>query len=214
MILLYGFGNMAAAMLDGWLAAGRAPGEFAIYNPRRKSAPDGVAFHTDLPAGPFDAVVLGVKPQKLGEVAPVVEPLVGPGTMLISILAGVELASLARRFPRADGVVRFMPNLAVALCKSPNVLVGQGLSDARRAQATALAENLGSAHWLADEDRFELVTALAGSGPGFVYRFIDALASAGTSLGLDPDQAKQIAVEMVEGASASAHSIARIQSLR
>lgn len=204
MILLYGFGNMASAMLDGWLAAGRAPGEFAIYNPRPKPAPDGVAFHTDVPAGPFDAVVLGVKPQMLGEVAPAIEPLVGPGTMLVSILAGVELASLARRFPRADGVVRFMPNLAVALRKSPNVLAGAGLSDARRAQVTSLAADLGSAHWLAGEKQFELVTALAGSGPGFVYRFIDALAAAAAALGLDPNEAEQIAVEMVEGASALA----------
>jgi pyrroline-5-carboxylate reductase len=198
MILLYGFGNMAAAMLDGWLAAGHAANEFAIYNPRHKPAPDGVAFHTDLPDGPFDTVVLAVKPQMLGEVAPVIEPLMGPGTMLVSILAGVELDSLARRFPRADGVVRFMPNLAVAMRKSPNVLAGLGLSDARRAQATALAEDLGSAQ------QFELVTALAGSGPGFVFRFIDALASAATSLGLDASRAERIAIEMVEGASALA----------
>lgn len=204
MILLFGFGNMAGAMLDGWLAAGRAPGEFAIYNPREKPAPAGVAFHTERPAGPFDAVVLGVKPQKLGEVAPVLEPLVGPGTMLVSILAGVELASLARRFPRADGIVRMMPNLAVALRKSPNILAGRGLAQARRDQAVRLAEELGSAHWLADEAQFELVTALAGSGPGFVFRFIDALAAAATALGLDPAQAQRIAVEMVEGAAALA----------
>lgn len=201
MILLYGFGNMAAAMLDGWLAAGRPPGDFAIYNPRPKPSPGGVAFHTDLPAGPFDAVVLGVKPQMLAEVAPIAQPLVGEGTMLVSILAGVELASLARLFPRAEGIVRLMPNLAVALRKSPNILAGSNLSAARQAQATDLASDLGSAHWLEDESQFELVTALAGSGPGFVFRFIDALAEAAVRLGLDPDQSRQIAREMVEGAA-------------
>ncbi len=204
MILLYGFGNMAAAMLDGWLAAGRSPADFAIYNPRPKSAPDGMVVHTEVPLGPFDTVVLGVKPQKLAEVAPMLQPAIGPATMLVSILAGIELASLARIFPRADGIVRLMPNLAVALRKSPNVLAGHALSDARRAQATRLASDLGSAHWLPDETLFELVTALAGSGPGFVFRFIDALAAAATSLGLEAAQAERIAVEMVEGAGALA----------
>lgn len=205
-ILLFGFGNMAGAMLDGWLAADLSPQQFAIYNPRSKPAPAGVAFHTRMPAGPFDAVVLGVKPQMLDAVAGQLEPLVGPDTLLISILAGVELASLRHRFPRAGGVVRLMPNLAVALRKSPNALVGEGLSLARREQVTALAEMLGSAEWLADESRFELVTALAGSGPGFVFRFIDALAEAAADLGLDQAQAGRLAVAMVEGAGALAAS--------
>lgn len=203
-ILLLGFGNMASAMLDGWLAAGLPPEQFAIYNPRSKPVPDAVPFHTDLPAGPFDTVVLGVKPQMLDAVAAQVEPLVGPDTLLVSILAGVELTSLRQRFPRAGGVVRLMPNLAVALRKSPNALVGEGLSEARRAQVTALAAALGSAEWLADESQFELVTALAGSGPGFVFRFIDALAEGAAQLGLDRAQAGRLAVAMVEGAGALA----------
>lgn len=203
-ILLFGFGNMAAAMLDGWLAAGMAPERFVAYNPRAKTVPAGVEFACDVPAGPFDVLVLGVKPQMLDAVAAQVEPLVGPDTLLVSILAGVELASLRQRFPRAGGVVRLMPNLAVALRKSPNALVGEGLSEARRAQVTALAAALGSAEWLAGEDQFELVTALAGSGPGFVFRFIDALAEGAAQLGLDHEQAGRLALAMVEGAAALA----------
>lgn len=203
-ILLFGFGNMAGSMLEGWLAAGLPPDRFAIYNPRAKDAPVGVPFHTAVPAGPFDAVVLGVKPQMLDTVAGQVEPLLGPETMLVSILAGVELASLARRFPRAGGIVRLMPNLAVALRKSPNALAAHGLDAARRDQVTALAAALGSAEWLDDESRFELVTALAGSGPGFVFRVIDALAQGAAELGLDRTQAGRLAVAMVEGAGALA----------
>lgn len=203
-ILLFGYGNMATAMLDGWLAAGLSPEQFAIYNPRSKPAPAGVAFHTQVPAGAFDAVVLGVKPQMLDAIAAQVEPLVGPDTLLVSILAGVELASLRQRFLRAGGVVRLMPNLAVALRKSPNALVGEGLSSTRHEQITALAAALGSAEWLTDESQFELVTALAGSGPGFVFRFIDALAQGAAQLGLDHEQARRLAVAMVEGAGALA----------
>lgn len=203
-ILLFGYGNMAGAMLDGWLAAGMSPDRFAVFNPRRKPVPKGVAFHTVVPEGPFDAVVLGVKPQMLDAVAVEVEPLLGPDTMLVSILAGVELASLRERFPRASGVVRLMPNLAVALRKSPNALVALGLSEDRRAQVTALAAALGSAEWLEDERQFELVTALAGCGPGFVFRFVDALAQAAAELGLDRAQAGRLALAMTEGAAALA----------
>ena len=203
-ILLFGFGTMASSMLEGWLASGLNAGQFTVYNPRSKPVPDGVRFTDRIPAGDFDALVLGVKPQKLGEVASEVEPLLGPGTVLVSILAGVELATLAERFPRAGGVVRLMPNLAVALRKSPNALVAHGLDLSARDAVTDLAERLGSAEWLADEAQFDLVTALAGSGPGFVYRFIDALASGASSLGLDPARAERLAVQMVEGAAALA----------
>lgn len=199
-ILLFGYGNMASAMLEGWLAAGYTADQFAIYNPRRKPAPGGVRFETDVPAGPFDAVVLGVKPQKLAEVVGEVEPLLGGETMLLSILAGVEIASLRRLFARAESIVRFMPNLAVSLRKSPNALASDDISDSRRKQVTDLAAALGIAEWLPDESQFELVTALAGSGPGFTFRFIDALAQGASELGLDAAQAERLAVAMVEGA--------------
>ncbi len=203
-ILIAGYGSMTGAMTAGWLDSGLPPQAFTAYGPRAKAMPEGARFCTDLPEGPFDAIVLGFKPQMLDEAAPPLEALAGPATTVISVLAGVELASLARRFPRAAGVVRLMPNLACALRKSPNALVADGLDTARREAVTDLAARLGSAEWLADESQFELVTALAGSGPGFVYRFIDALAAGATRLGLDAAQAERLAVAMVEGASALA----------
>ena len=203
-ILVFGFGNMTGAMVDGWLGAGMPPAAITVYNPRPKPVPDGVDLLTDVPGRHFDAVLLGVKPQMLSDVAPQLEPLLGPETTLISVLAGVDLDTLQRQFPRAAGWVRFMPNLAVALGKSANALVERGLSADRRSEVGRLAEMLGSAEWLPDEGNFELVTALAGSGPGFVYRFIDALAAGAASLGLEPQQAQRLAVQMVEGAAALA----------
>jgi pyrroline-5-carboxylate reductase len=161
-------------------------------------------FVTGVPDGAFDFVVLGMKPQKLAEAAPGLEPAVGPGTVLVSVLAGVELASLARHFPRAAAVVRLMPNLSAALGKSPVGLVAQGLNDRQKDQVTSLAAMLGSAETLEDESQFELIAALAGSGPGFLYRFIDALAVGATRLGLEEAQAQRLAVQMVEGAAALA----------
>lgn len=203
-ILIYGFGNMAAAMVEGWIASGLKPDRFTIYNPRPKAIPAGAVFTDMIPLASFEVVVLGFKPHMLGGIAPDMQSCVGDKTCVISILAGAELSALRAAYPRASGVVRFMPNLAVALGKSPNALVADGLSEDQRDLVTDLAERLGSAEWLKDEAQFNLVTALAGSGPGFVYRFIDALASGAADLGLDPEQAQRLAVQMVEGAGALA----------
>jgi pyrroline-5-carboxylate reductase len=195
---------MTGAMVEGWLRAGVPAASIAACGPNEKAVPEGMRFVTGVPQGEFDILLLGMKPQKLGEAAPGLEPLAGPGTVVVSLLAGVELASLARHFPRAGGIVRLMPNLAAALGKSPIALVAHGLYPQQRDAITDLAVKLGSAEWLADESQFELVTALAGSGPGFVYRFIDALAAGATRLGLDEAQAQRLAVQMVEGAAALA----------
>jgi pyrroline-5-carboxylate reductase len=203
-ILLIGCGNMAGAMLSGWLAAGLAPGRFAVFDPNVGELPAGVRSLAAAPADErFDAVLLGVKPQALDDVVPMAEPATGPETTLFSILAGVELAVLAEQFPRAAGLVRVMPNLAAALGKSPIALASQGLDDAARDAAKALLAPLGTPEWV-EEAEFDLVTALAGSGPAFVYRFIDALAVAAQDLGLDESKAKRLALAMVEGASALA----------
>lgn len=120
--------------------------------------------------------------------------------MVLSILAGIELASLAAALPRARGWVRIMPNLAAALGKSPIALAERGLNQVERDQITALLAPLGSPEWI-DEAQFDLATALVGSGPAFVYRFIDALATGGVELGFTADQAQRLALAMVEGAA-------------
>ena len=201
-ILLVGCGNMAGAMLQGWLAAGLESSRFTIADPSPRARPVGVAVLDAVPQdGAFDAILLGVKPQSLGEVAPLVEPLAGTSTVLFSILAGAELATLERDFTRAKAIVRVMPNLAAALGKSPIALAANRA--AIRPSASALMQPLGTPEWI-DESDFDLVTALAGSGPGFVYRFIDALAGAATELGLPALTSERLAVAMTEGAAALA----------
>ncbi len=203
-ILLVGCGNMAGAMLEGWLAAGLEPERFPVVDPARRELPAGVRSLDAVPQGEdFDLILLGVKPQLLAEVAPQVEPVAGPETVLVSILAGVELAVLAERFPRAGGLLRVMPNLAAALGKSPIAMAARGLDEQGRQAAFALLAPLGTPEWIG-EDEFDLVTALAGSGPAFVYRFIDALAAASAELGLPEDKARRLALATVEGAAALA----------
>lgn len=200
-ILLLGCGNMGGAMLAGWLGGGVAPETFTVVDPYLAEAPAGVRLLRELPDDQFDAVLLGVKPQMLDAVAPQLAPIAGSGTVLFSILAGVELDSLAARFPAARALVRIMPNLAAAIGKSPIALFDRGLAEQGRDAVTALMRPLGPVEWLASEADFDLVTALSGSGPGFVYRFIEALADGAAALGLDPAQAERLAVATVDGAA-------------
>jgi len=203
-ILIVGCGNMAGAMLHGWLASGADPARFAVSDPFARELPEGVRRLDALPQDEtFDAILLGVKPQLLAEVAPQVAPLARAGTTLLSILAGVELAVLGTHFPEAGAIVRLMPNLSAALGKSPIALAANGLDEAAQGAVSALLAPLGTPEWI-DEADFDLVTALAGSGPAFVYRFIDALAQAAATLGLPAEQAARLALATVDGAAALA----------
>jgi pyrroline-5-carboxylate reductase len=205
-LLIVGCGNMGGAMLAGWLAAGFDPARFTVVDPVLADAPAGVALLRELPqGGAFDALLLGIKPQLLDAIAPTIVPLAGPGTTILSILAGVELDSLAARFPAAGALVRIMPNLAAAVGKSPVALAARGLDEAERMAVTTLMQPLGTPEWIGEE-LFDAVTALAGSGPAFVYRFIDALATGAADLGLAPDAAQRLALAMVEGAAALARA--------
>lgn len=201
-LLIIGCGNMGGAMLAGWLAAGEPPSRFAVLDPALPQAPAGVALYRDaaeVPGG-HDAVLLGFKPQQLRALGPGLQALT-QGRAVCSLLAGITLAQLGAAFPDAAAQVRVMPNLAARINKSPVILAETGLDEAGRAAALALFDRLGTAVWLADETRFDLVTALAGSGPGFVYRFIDALAGAAVELGLEPETAASLALATVEGAA-------------
>lgn len=196
-IWLVGAGNMGGAMLRRWVASGIDPATITVIDPIGLRIPDGVALAQAPPAGWPDVLVLAVKPQMLDTLPRI------RANMLISILAGVEEASLAQRFDAAS-IVRAMPNLPVDIAKGVVALHTASTDPEVRARAEALMAPLGLVEWIAGEDLFHTVTALSGSGPGFVYRFIEALAEAGTALGLPADQAQRFAIATVEGAAALA----------
>jgi pyrroline-5-carboxylate reductase len=200
-IWLAGCGNMAGAMLRRWLDTGLDPACFTVIRPSGAAVAEGVRVLTAPPVdepGP-DLLLLGVKPQKLDEAAPALTPHAGGGTMLVSILAGVEAAALARRFPDAGAIVRAMPNTPVATGRGVVALHGGG--EAALARVAALMAPLGLVERIADESLFDAVTALAGSGPAFLFRFVDALAAAGAALGLPEDQSLRLALATVDGAA-------------
>jgi pyrroline-5-carboxylate reductase len=193
---LIGCGNMGGAMLRGWIDSGLDPAHFLVVDPRRPDLPNGVAWAEAAPDREPETLLLAVKPQMLASVAPDLSRHVGQNTTLLSILAGVEMATLKAAFPNAERLVRVMPNTPAAIRKGVLALYGQQTDD-----VASLMARLGHVEWIADEALFDAVTALSGSGPAFLYRFIDALAQGGVALGLPVDQAFRLATATVEGAA-------------
>lgn len=199
---IVGCGKMAGAMVAGWRRAG-VLGEVLAVRPSGQPV-EGATVVTEIPPqGEPHLVLLGIKPQKLDEVAPRLEPRVGPETLLISILAGVELASLRQRFPRAGVILRAMPNLPVSEGRGVVALVGEQpvVED-----AFDLFGPLGLVHAAKDEAEFAAIGALAGAGPAYVARFVAALAKAGEERGLEPTLAARIALETVLGTALMAET--------
>lgn len=205
---MVGCGNMGSAMLAGWIAAGVDPSHVTVIRPSGRAVGHGIRVLADYPEDEVPAIVLlAMKPYQLGDVAPGLAPILDPGTVLVSILAGVELASLRERFPVPGTIVRAMPNLPVALGKGVVGLHGEGTDATARGIVVGLMASLGHAEWFEDEQLFQLAGALTGAGPAFLFRFIEALVEAAAQLGLPHDQAERLAKAMVEGAAAmAAHS--------
>ena len=198
---LIGCGNMGGAMLRRWIAAGLDPATVTVITRSGQGAPEGVRSLTALPDEEAPAtVMLALKPQQIDAAQALLAPMRGKPQLLISILAGVDHAALSQRFA-ADTIVRAMPNLPVAIGKGVTSLYTAGASEEAIAAAEAFAAPLGHYEWIADEAHFDAVTALAGSGPGFVFRFADALARAGAALGLPVEQAARLAIATLEGSA-------------
>jgi len=204
---LVGCGNMAGAMLERWLECGIDRSKITVIRPSGRPVGEGVRVLTAFPEDEAPALVmLGMKPQQIDDVAPLLAPILDRHTILVSILAGVELASLRHRFPAPETVIRAMPNTPVRLGKGVTNLFTDDSDEAQRGSLEALMRELGAVEWFDDESQFQAAGTLTGAGPAFLFRFIDALAEAGAAIGLDPKQAARLANTMVEGAAALAAS--------
>ena len=210
-ITFLGGGNMASALIGGLQNHGIPPGEIAVieinaesrarlereYRVRCYAEPDPVSMHCD-------ALVLAVKPQQMkGAVAPLAGKL--GNAVVVSIAAGLDLATLSRFLGDHRKVVRCMPNTPAligagitGLCALPEVSV------AERAAAERVLKAVGSTLWIDDERQMDGVTALSGSGPAYVFLFIEAMQQAAADLGFTPEQGRQLAIETVQGAAALA----------
>ena len=210
-ILFLGGGNMANALIGGMVKQGFTAADIHVIDPgeeaRTKLASAyGVTCHASADAAPAspDALVLAVKPQQMKEA---VAPLVGKlgKALVISIAAGLDMTALSRWLGGHRQIVRCMPNTPAligagitGLCALPEVSADQ------RAVADRVLRAVGTTVWIEDEAKIDGVTAISGSGPAYVFLFIEALQQAAADLGFTPEQGRQLAIETVQGAAALA----------
>lgn len=210
-IVFLGGGNMANALIGGLTGKGFAGADITVIEPhaenRERLARDfGVATReaagqAGAEVAAADVVVLAVKPQSMKEaVAPLAAHL--KEQLVVSIAAGLRFDALSRWLGGHAKIVRTMPNTPA--------LVGAGITGLWAAPAVSAAERdaaarilgaVGETVWIDDEAKMDAVTAVSGSGPAYVFLFIEALQQAGAELGFDAETARQLAIGTVLGAA-------------
>ena len=201
-----GCGNMAGALIEGWRKADVNFSEAVVIRPSGRQV-DGIRTVSSIPDEPSPLrCVLGFKPQALGRVAPNLAPRLSSATVLISMLAGVEVDTLRSLFPAVQAIVRVMPNLPVSEHRGVTALFSTDAEPGLRQRLAGLFGLLGRTHWARDETELGAIGALAGAGPAYVARFIAALAKAGEARGLPPGLAQAVALETVAGTALMAEA--------
>lgn len=203
-----GAGNLASAIVRGLLAE-------KIYNAteiactsktgvtaQNLATSTGITFEADLPQllAPADIVVVAFKPQSLDSADPRLAELTA-GKLVISLLAGKKIATLAKTFPRARNIVRTMPNTPAAIGAGvTSYCTRDPLAPADRKTVESMLDALG-VYLEVNEDKLDALTALGGSGPAFLFEFVAGLREAGIAAGLPAETAATVALETVLGAS-------------
>jgi len=215
-IVLVGCGNMGFAMLSGWLKAGMLkPADVHVVEPnenlRARAASLGVmavADAADLTDGLTPALVMfAVKPQVMRDVVAQYTRYAGPDTTFLSIAAGTGVKVFAEILGTDAAVVRCMPNTPAAIGKGMMVTFANGNVDARAMEwITSLLSASGKVASIDDEALMDAVTAVSGSGPAYVFHFIECLTAAGEAAGLSPETAKILAMQTVYGAASLAEA--------
>jgi len=205
-----GGGNMAAAMIGGMLKKGYAASDIDVAEtgPERRAWLEhefGITAHaSDDAILAAEVIVLAVKPQQLAEVLRALPPLL-PEQLVLSIAAGARANDISRWLGGHAAVVRAMPNTPA--------LVGAGIAglfalpavtETQKEQASRILEAVGRTVWLQQEAQIDVVTAISGSGPAYVFYFIEALEQAGIDLGLPAETARLLTLQTFFGAAALA----------
>ena len=209
-IAFIGGGNMASALIGGLLRAGRAAAQIVVVEPfeaqRSKLLQTfGVQAQAaaDARLASAETVVWAVKPQLFAEAAAPCAAHIAHALQL-SVMAGIRSVAIVQA-SGSDRVVRAMPNTPA--------LIGQGIAGlyarpavdaAARADVEALFAPTGASLWVAQEDDLDAVTALSGSGPAYVFYFLEAMVQAAAEMGLSPEQGRLLAQSTFAGATALA----------
>ncbi|WP_020204151.1 pyrroline-5-carboxylate reductase [Cupriavidus sp. WS] len=212
--LTFGFlggGNMATALIGGLIARGVPATSIRVVDPfedarARLRRDHGVhaAAAPDAAFGASDVLVLAVKPQQFRDAAASLAPYLADN-LIVSVAAGIRLSDMQRWFGGHARLVRAMPNTpALAGIGMTGLAAAPGLGERDRAIAGALAEAVGKCEWVEGDAQIDAVTAISGSGPAYVFYFVEAMEKAATELGLSAAQGRALAVETFRGAAALA----------
>ena len=211
-VLLAGCGNMGFAMLQGWLASGAlAAADVQVVEPaealRGRAAALGVrAFaKADEISAPPGIVILAVKPQVMGEVVPAFARFAKGGSAFLGIAAGIGTAFMHVHLGDATPIIRCMPNTPAAIGKGMLVYWKNAhVSGECEAFVRTLLTASGRVARVEDEALIDAVTAVSGSGPAYVFHFIECLTEAGVEAGLPRETAGELAMQTVMGSGALA----------
>ncbi len=212
-LVLVGAGRMGGAMLEGWIGLGLDPAGVAVVDPtpsdeaRALLARHGVTLNPAPDADrPSAVVVMAVKPQMLDAALPRALRHTGRDTLVVSIMAGKTLATLAAGLPPETAIVRAMPNTPAAIGRGATVAVANGrVTSEHRIVAHNLLAATGHVEWVEDEGLIDAVTAVSGSGPAYVFLMVESLARAGVAAGLPTALAMTLARLTVTGAGELLH---------
>ncbi len=209
-VVLAGAGKMGGAMLSGWLAQGLDARRVVVIEPTPSDDIRSLAARSvRLNPSPKDvsdiaALVVALKPQAFREAGPGLRAFVEPATLVVSIMAGMTIASISQVC--GGSVVRAMPNTPAAVGRGITVAVAaKNVGDVQRATADALLHAIGSVEWVQDEALMDAVTAVSGSGPAYVFLLAEELARAGVEAGLPEALASRLARETVAGSGELLH---------
>lgn len=151
-----------------------------------------------------DVIVLAVKPQQLREVVATIKPFL-TSQLVLSIAAGIRAADISRWLGGHQAIVRTMPNTPALIGQGiTGAYAMSGVSEVQKQSADALLRAVGETVWVTDEAQIDAVTAISGSGPAYVFYFIEAMQQAATELGLSAEQGRQLAQATFAGAAALA----------
>ncbi len=206
-ITFIGGGNMASAIIGGLIADGASAASIEVVDVASASCERlvqqfGVKAHTSLAQAQLHPViVLAVKPQQLLDVAKQVGPRLRDH-LVVSIAAGVRLGDLSRWLGGHARIVRTMPNTpAMVGAGITGMFAHEGVSVEQCSRAESILRAVGAVVWVKDEGELDWVTALSGSGPAYVFYFIEAMEDAGIKAGLSAETSRRLALHTVFGAA-------------
>lgn len=208
-IFLVGAGRMGGALLRGWLAAGIPAASLAVKEPQPSPEMQALLKEKAIagqPASKPDALIIAVKPQVMASALDEIAPHAGPHTVVLSIAAGRTVRSIASRFPPGTAIVRAMPNLPAEIGRGITAAFANAqVTEAQRDLCGGLLSAAGEVAWVEEEGYLDAVTALSGSGPGYVFYLVECLAEAGRQAGLPVELSTQLARATVSGAGELLH---------